>query len=272
MTVIRLILYFLLFLVLSSSKYQTFAKQSQMSYNEKNILDELDSISGVKLFPSFEISNFYPGNCRINLFADEKRWAVVFEILSYNTAGYNIVVDNYYFSNCFVKKEKHNNTNISTVILSQVDTQNLIDDEGFIKPNSNHISIRGQKYPLILDINQYKEKNIKGFYFEDTKSKIDIVSLMRLMAIKSPNLFKATESELRKNIPNDLPFLGSIENWHHLNYIASINKGFYIGKKPSEYETFQLIAKCIVNRSLEFYKPTLAPNTHWSNWPNAGQL
>ncbi|WP_437921531.1 DUF7003 family protein [Sphingobacterium sp. LRF_L2] len=42
--------------------------------------------------------------------------------------------------------------------------------------------------------------------------------------------------------------------------------------RPSSYETWQLIAKVIAENAPEQYKPTLKPNTHWSNWPDSGTM
>lgn len=41
---------------------------------------------------------------------------------------------------------------------------------------------------------------------------------------------------------------------------------------PGSYETWQLIAKVLATGDVSLYKPTLAPNSHWSHWPHAGSL
>jgi hypothetical protein len=272
MAVSRCLICLFIFVFSYSGKQSNTQEEIVMKYNEKDILDKLDSVSSVQLFPSFDISYFYPANCRINLFADKTRWAIVFEVLNYNTMAYNITIDNYYFSNCFIKTEKNNVTNINSIVLSQVDSENLIDDNWLVNPSAKFITIRNQKLPIEFNAQKYKQKQIKGLYFEDVKEQIDIVSLTRYIAEEHLSSVKATNLELKNNLPKDLPFIGSIENWHHMNYIESSNKGHYIGKKPSEYETFQLIAICLVNQNLDFYKPTLQSNSNWRNWPRAGQL
>ena len=42
--------------------------------------------------------------------------------------------------------------------------------------------------------------------------------------------------------------------------------------RPSAYETWQQLAKVITTGDTSFYDPTLAPNTHWINWPESGSL
>jgi len=50
------------------------------------------------------------------------------------------------------------------------------------------------------------------------------------------------------------------------------NKEMWDNNRPSSYETWQLIAKVIVNNDPDLYKPTLKPNTHWKNWSESGNL
>ncbi|GAO42310.1 DUF7003 family protein [Flavihumibacter petaseus] len=49
-------------------------------------------------------------------------------------------------------------------------------------------------------------------------------------------------------------------------YFARRNREAW-ANRPSTYETWQLIAKAIVANDPALYQPTLAANTHWSNWP-----
>lgn len=41
---------------------------------------------------------------------------------------------------------------------------------------------------------------------------------------------------------------------------------------PSAYETWQQIAKVIAANDPSLYQPTLEPNSHWSNWPESGDI
>ncbi len=42
--------------------------------------------------------------------------------------------------------------------------------------------------------------------------------------------------------------------------------------RPGAYETWKQIAKVIETGDVNFYKPTLVPNTHWINWEESGSL
>ena len=56
------------------------------------------------------------------------------------------------------------------------------------------------------------------------------------------------------------------------NINSEYNKNQYKDNRPSSYETWQLIAKLIATGDTTLYKPTLNPNTHWTNWPDSGSM
>ncbi len=52
----------------------------------------------------------------------------------------------------------------------------------------------------------------------------------------------------------------------------SWNREIWDNNRPGSYETWQQIAKVIAANDPKLYKPSLEPNTHWSNWPDSGSL
>lgn len=42
--------------------------------------------------------------------------------------------------------------------------------------------------------------------------------------------------------------------------------------RPSSYETWQQLAKVLATGDPVHYNPTVMPTTHWSNWPESGEL
>jgi hypothetical protein len=51
-----------------------------------------------------------------------------------------------------------------------------------------------------------------------------------------------------------------------------MNREEWENNRPSSYETWQQIAKVIALGDTSIYKPTVKPNTHWSNYPDSGSL
>jgi hypothetical protein len=50
------------------------------------------------------------------------------------------------------------------------------------------------------------------------------------------------------------------------------NQEAWENDRPSSYETWQQLAHVLATGDISHYRPTLAPNTHWSNWPDSGSL
>jgi hypothetical protein len=75
----------------------------------------------------------------------------------------------------------------------------------------------------------------------------------------------ADETELRRRIPADLPRILVLEEWWHRDPDR-------YDQLPSETATFQQLAQVLTSGDLTTYRPSRAPNTHWSNWPESGSL
>ena len=74
------------------------------TYTEKDILNDLDSNGNYEYFLDLEHGYFHTSGSRINLFADEKRWAIVFEKSGFgNRSGMaQIIID--YMGNCITNR------------------------------------------------------------------------------------------------------------------------------------------------------------------------
>ena len=90
-----------------------------------------------------------------------------------------------------------------------------------------------------------------------------------------------SESHFRKIYEENISSFNSVDQSYHdfvRNYKHKkmmddkYNKEAWENDRPSSYETWQLIAKVIVNKDASYYKPTLPPNTHWRYWPESGAL
>jgi hypothetical protein len=122
-------------------------------------------------------------------------------------------------------------------------------------------------------VKKYEQQKIKIQDFDNPKRLIDFASLVRYLAEENPDLFRATDAELRSLLPKDLPKLFVIDNWHHKPYYVfpdGVNKPF--GVKPRDYETYPMIADILVTKDTTKWKPTLKPNNDWRNWPRAGSM
>jgi hypothetical protein len=98
--------------------------------------------------------------------------------------------------------------------------------------------------------------------------------LGRFLAFEYDSLCRATDAEKRLCLPADLPEVMIVDQWHHRFYYHHRNgpDNELMGDIPSTYETFPLLADVLATRDPLLFRPSLPPNNHWSNWPEAGQL
>jgi hypothetical protein len=91
-----------------------------------------------------------------------------------------------------------------------------------------------------------------------------------------------SEAKLRELYEFNKALVGGEYPVDYETYVTSIrqqeeltgkyNEGQYRENRPGAYETWQLIAKAIATGDITLYRPTLKPNTHWTNWPESGSM
>jgi len=88
-------------------------------------------------------------------------------------------------------------------------------------------------------------------------------STFRRLVPAHRDLLFGDHAEVRRRLPADLPQLLQLAEWNQPDLFETV---------PSQSETYQLIADVLESLDPTRYRPTLAPNTHWSNWPDSGSL
>jgi hypothetical protein len=91
----------------------------------------------------------------------------------------------------------------------------------------------------------------------------DLSVIFRRLLPAHRDLLVGDDAEVRRRLPADLPQILQLEEWNQPDLLAT---------PPSESETYQLIAVVLESLDPARYHPVLAPNTHWSNWPDSGSL
>lgn len=212
---------------------------------------------------------FHLANSRISLFADEKRWAIVIEKNGYANRGFNTQIELNYFGNCLHNQETAGADNQFVCNMKYFtlfdDSDVCFDDpkqEEFeiLDPDKHSLKIRGQEIEIVHDLKPYQKSGIEIY-----DSMPSVVEFTRLLAETRPEVLWATDEELRTCLPQDLPLIGQITEWHH-------DPETLFTLSPSDNESYQMLAECIEKRSLAPYQPTLPPNNHWSFWPDSGGL
>ena len=209
---------------------------------------------------------------RIHLYADSTRYAIVFEKSGYQNRGGSVEIELDYVGNCIdypVETDPDRNTisNSSYIILiDPKEFARIANKEGeemetfeLIGKNVKEIRVRDKLVPFDNDYRNYEKVGIKIREDDNPKKLIGFGDLARYLNETNPALISATEQDIRKHIPKDLPKLMTISRFH---FVSAYDKS----KPPSTQETYKLIAKVLVTRDTANWKPTEKPNNHWTNW------
>jgi hypothetical protein len=259
------------------------------SFTQEDILNYLEETGqeNYHFFIDFEHPYFFPAGSRLTLYADDKRWAIVFEKSGYSTGNNCGEIEFAYFCNCLINLKSGIpgdilTSNMKTVILIEDTDLEGVDEskyEELVSKDKTKIKVRDSFLAIEQDSSKYIAKGIMPRDYDNPKGLFDFYSLIRYLEEEHPDVFRATDKELRMCIPEDLPQLMHIDNWHHetyskyrLRYSETDYRDEVDGKKPGDYETYKMIADILVSRDTTKWKPTLRPNNNWRNWPGAGHM
>jgi hypothetical protein len=263
-------------------------RRIETSFTQKDIIENLE-MGGQETYHSFidfEHPYFYTAGSRLTLFADKKRWAIVFEKSGYGNRSYQGEIELSYFGNCLTNFHSPADlpdmtSNVKWVtLITDKELQRLSEDSGdLVSKNVQKIRVRDSILDIEHDKKVYEKNAIQIRSFDNPDSLIDVPSLVRYLQEQHPNLFFATDNELRECVPSDLPMLMHIDQWHHKTYsrdkhMTSPTDFTYEidGTSPNEYETYKIIADILVSKNISLWKPSLKPNNNWRNWPHGGEL
>ncbi|MFE4360687.1 DUF7003 family protein [Kitasatospora sp. NPDC056800] len=207
-----------------------------------SILGQFDHCAAQGRFPDQDNGYSYPVDARMHLFGDGTRWAVIAELLGYNPRAGNLVDFVHCYGNCLTRGEPGLGR-----FLDRVDNMAEIAPGGAEEYGGGApVVVRGRPLPV------------------DAEAGTPLQEVFRRLVPEYRTLLLADEAELRDHLPADLPPLLRIDEWNQ-------PEDFW-ETRPSGHETFRLVAEVLVSGDPGRYRPTLAPNTHWSNWPDAGTL
>jgi len=252
-----------------------------MPFTETEILDQLNlAFKGqyspaatpkdikYNFFLDLEHGYFETAGNRIHLFADSSRWAIIFEKNGYQNRGFSATIELYYFGNCISYPiEENYKTNTSTVMLIEpTEFERIQNKEGsdmetfeLIDPGVKEVKIRDKMFPFNNNYKDYEIVGIKVRDYNNPKRLIGFGDLVRYLNETNPAVISANENDIRQHIPQDLPRLMTINEFHFIS-------AYDMSVPPGNQETYKLIARILVTGDTLNWKPTQKPDNHWSNW------
>lgn len=235
----------------------------QSTYAASEILDQLDRCAEAFTFPILDNAYVYPADTRMTLFRDETRWAIVIEVLGFNShmGGTGGIDDALYcFGNC-LRRPPGISPEDTLRPVSDGDSGPLFEEDGLtVRCGATDLRIRGSRVDLPRRPEHYLERKI----LLEMPPDIQGFELLRGLLPEHRDLLLATDEEIRARIPADLPQVLRLDEWSH----PDISEG----DSPSESPTFQALAKVLETGDPTLYRPRRKPNTHWSRWPEGGVL
>ena len=207
----------------------------QASYSASEILAQLDGCAEAFTFPILDNAYVYPAATRMTLFRDAERWAIVIEVLGFNShmGGTGGIDDALYcFGNC-LKRPPGISPEDTLRPVSDGDSGPLFDEDGItLRRSATDLRIRGCRVPLPRGPEHYLERQI----LLEIAPEVQGFELLRGLLPEHRDLLLATDDELRARVPADLPQILRLEEWSH----PDISEG----DMPAESPTFQALPKC----------------------------
>lgn len=213
----------------------------------------------------FDNGYVYHVDQRLSIFRDAERWLLIIEMVGANSprlAGYDAFVNCLHlFGNDLHRRPGTANEDFLSPIGPSPESSIFADEyDWFAKPDARAVMIRGQRVELDLSPAALEAKGIQ--FIEPPQ--IDPPALMRSLVPEHRELLFVTPEGLAQRNPHNLPVWMCLDHWHHPDLAG--------GERPSESETFVMLAEAIEQGDKALYRPTLPPNTHWKNWPDGGSL
>ncbi len=232
---------------------------SLTAFTADEILSQLDACAAEMRFPMLDNGYVYLGDVRLSGYADDRHWALLIEVLGFNPRADGIRNAIYRYGNCLVGEVGLANEDFITSLEEDPDYP-AFDEEFGVLDGAEMVRVRGQAVPIPWGPAVLAAKGIT--LAEPPRLRVE--ELMRALLPEYRSQLLATEEELRRRMPADLPLLIRLDEWHHPDLVNE--------ERPSDSPSFQSLAEVLVMGDPNGYRPHPNPNTHWKNWPEGGTL
>jgi hypothetical protein len=216
----------------------------QLMGRADEVLAQLDSAADGFRFPDLNHGFRYAVDARLRALGDAARWALVVETAGYSPRGGRLVDVVHTFGNCLTSGEPgYENEDVHDRIGNPGPAESQGCPERF--SGAVPLVVSGQVIPVGAPPGE------------------ELSATFRRLVPDHRDLLFGDDAQVRRRLPADLPQLLQLEEWNQPDLFVT---------PPSQSETYQLVAAVLQTLDPARYRPALAPNTHWSNWPDSGSL
>jgi hypothetical protein len=240
------------------------------------ILGALDGCCQAFSFPMLDNGYVYPAATRLSLFRSAEDWAMVIEVFGFSPREGSPSTHLYTFASRLHDRSPRS-TYVSDAAYANYLMNNPHNESSFIHPVADGdwldaengelvaegaacVIVRGKAIPLPV-AQEYRRHEIDL----EGAPRVRVFELCRYLAAIVREDALARPDERRVNVLPEMAPVLQLEEWHHPNVVDD-------AERPSGSETFQQLAKVLESGDVRAYRPSLAPNTHWKNWPDGGSL
>lgn len=217
-----------------------------MTHGDKSaewILAQFDRSAEEFTFPDLGHGYQYAIDARLHAYADVDRWALIVETVGYNPRAGDVLDVLHTFGNCLSSGAPGFE---NEDFLGRIDNfEEVEDDDEPETATGADVVVRGRRINLNAQPGE------------------ELSEVFRRLVPAHRDLLLADDTELRRRIPKDLPEILTLEEWHQPDLFET---------KPSQSEVYRQLAEVLASAAPSRYRPTAAPNTDWSNWPDSGSL
>lgn len=246
-----------------------------MTWTKNEILSVLDQCCESFTFPMLDNGYVYMAATRLSAFRSAADWHLAIEVFGFSPRAGIPDTNVYHFGSSLVRQKTpesfvspdayenylKNNPNNESDFIYPIEEGDWIDPEfGETVTPGTSLSLRGVQIPVPTRSDFEK----LGITLEDSLV-VYVYELCRALADTHRQDVLASEEELRKVVPDDAELILRLDEWNHPDVVDP-------GKKTSTSPMFQQVAEVLETGDATVYRPNTEPNTHWSNWPDGGQL
>lgn len=246
-----------------------------MSLNPKNILFILDKCCESFTFPMLDNGYVYPAATRLSLYRSPQDWAIVIEVFGFSPRSGIPDTQIYTFASQLQRK-RHAKDFVTQQAYEAYLAKNEFNESEFIFPveegdwldsETPELLASGRCTVLVrgnaVQLPQLSAYAANGITLQEPPH-INVFEFCRYLAATARNQVLATADERRTCVPPELTQIMQLEEWCHPDLLN--------GQLPSTSETFRSLAEVLASGDVSLFQSAELPNTHWSNWPEAGTL
>lgn len=244
---------------------------SPVRFEPQHILDILDRCRDAFTFPMLDNGYVYLAATRLSLFRSAEDWAMVVEVFGFSPRAGHPDTSVYTFASRLHNRDSRKKY-ASREAYEQYLANNPHNELRFVYPikgdawheeevvaeGAKDVVVRRERVPL-------PRSGEYGKYGIDLLDppRVWVFEACRYLAAVARDLVLATPKERRVSVRPGMRQVLQLEEWNHPDVIE---------RRPGESETFRQLARVLAEGNASLYRPTLPPNTHWSNWPEGGTL